>query len=64
MTASERVELMMQFEDGYIKNDDVDKLFQDLVDTGLVWQLQGFYGRYAEQLISEGRVKAKNESKN
>lgn len=28
--------------------------WQHLVDTGLVWQLQGFYGRTAAQLLDAG----------
>ncbi len=28
--------------------------FQRLIDSGLVWQLQGFYGRTAAQLIEAG----------
>ena len=34
--------------------DDIVSAFQYLIDTGLVWQLQGFYGRTAKRLIDEG----------
>ena len=28
--------------------------FQQLINTGVVWQLQGFYGRTAKHLIDSG----------
>ena len=33
--------------------------WQYLIDTGVVWQLQGWYGRTARDLIEQGICKAK-----
>ena len=48
---------MMDFEGGMMQSDDeVITLFQHLVDTGLTWQLQGSYGRMAQQMIEGGHI--------
>ena len=47
---------IIAFEDGELTEEEVIELFQGLVDTGLAWQLQGFYGRTAKQLIDAGLV--------
>ena len=40
------------------KNEDqFVEAWQHLVDTGLAWQLQGWFGRTAAQLIESGIVK-------
>jgi len=45
---------MLCFELGTLDHDQVIQLFQRLIDTGVVWQLQGFYGRTARDLINSG----------
>jgi hypothetical protein len=49
-------EKLMEFEDGMLTFEEVVDLFQRLVDTGLAWRLQGFYGRTAAELIRNGYV--------
>lgn len=44
------------YENGDMDDDDMLILFQDLVDTGLAWQLQGSYGRTAQALIDNGII--------
>jgi hypothetical protein len=48
---------IIAFEDGELDEEQVVELFQHLVDSGLAWQLQGFYGRTAADLIKRGRVR-------
>lgn len=47
---------ILAFESGTLDDDGVISLFQQLVDTGLAWQLQGSYGRTAAALIDAGLV--------
>jgi hypothetical protein len=42
--------------------DDQISAWQELVNTGLVWQLQGWYGRTAEQLIVEGIIQPRKQN--
>ena len=44
------------FEEGELEAPEVILLFQHLVDTGIVWSLQGSYGRTAASMIEAGLV--------
>lgn len=56
----EHVEQIMAYEDGELSEDEMIQLFQGLLDTGLVWQLQGHYGRTARLLIERGLIATSN----
>lgn len=50
------VSFIMDFENGELDHDQVIDGFQNLVDSGMVWSLQGSYGRTAQALIDRGDV--------
>lgn len=54
------VDYMIQWENGELDEADTIKLFQFLVDTGMVWTLQGMYGRKAIQLIRQNLIQARD----
>lgn len=50
--------------EGFIESEseeDVIKAWQHLVDTGLAWQLQGWFGRTANNLIEQGIINPKTK---
>jgi len=45
------VDQIIAFENGEMEKEEATKFFQELIDTGMVWELQGSYGRTAKALI-------------
>ena len=50
------VDKIMAYEQGDMDQDETVEFFQELVEDGLVWRLQGHYGRTAARLIEAGLV--------
>ena len=50
------VQQIAEYEEGNLCEEEVIELFQYLVDTRIVWTLQGSYGRMAEYLIEQELV--------
>lgn len=42
------------FEDGTMNTDEIREFFQFLIDNRIIGQLQGFYQRYAYELVAHG----------
>lgn len=47
---------IMAYEEGELDEEGTIELFQHLLDTGVVWQLQGHYGRAAQSMINHGII--------
>lgn len=45
---------IIDYEAGFLWEEETINLFQDLIDSGLAWKLQGNYGRVALSLIEAG----------
>ena len=51
------VDKIVKYESGEMSVEEVVDFFQELINSGLCWQLQGHYGRTARHLIEEGLCK-------
>ena len=45
---------LVEYEQGGLSIEEAVELFQQLIDSGLAWRLQGHYGRTAQMLIEDG----------
>jgi hypothetical protein len=54
MFKSQLTDMIIRFESGEMEDWEVTDFFQLLINTGLAWTLQGYYGRQAEAMIDMG----------
>lgn len=52
----EELDLIMDYEQGNLSEDNFLKLFSMLIKNGHAWSLQGQYGRTAHALIEDGII--------
>ena len=52
---------IIEYEEGGLDEEDTIALFQELIDNGMAWTLQGSYGRMAKHLIECGLCEKKGE---
>ena len=45
---------IIAYEADSMNDDEVIPFFQELIDTGMAWRLQGHYGRMAKRMIKAG----------
>jgi hypothetical protein len=53
------VNKIISYESGEMDEAETIEFFQELINTGLAWQLQGHYGRTAAALIEAGECSPK-----
>ena len=52
-------DMIIKYEMGQLDDIDVIALFQELIDNGMDWRLQGHYGRMVKALIEAGHCVSK-----
>lgn len=53
------VDKIIRYENGEMDEDEIITFFQELIDNGMAWTLQGHYGRMAQELIERGMCHTK-----
>jgi hypothetical protein len=56
MKLYDAIAIIEDINDGVYSEEKYLEAWQHLVDTGLAWQLQGWYGRRAHELIEGGLI--------
>jgi hypothetical protein len=51
-----QVNKIVAYEQGDMDEAETIEFFQELMDTGLIWSLQGHYGRTAQAMVDAGLI--------
>lgn len=54
-SSTDSVDSFLAFENGLLSEKETIEFFQDLIDSGQAWRLQGNYGRTAMAMIRSGQ---------
>ena len=58
------VDQIIRYENGSMEEKEMISFFQNLINNGMAWSLQGHYGRTAMALINEGYCTPTPEERN
>lgn len=53
-----QIDMIIRYEQGELSDPEIVDLFQDLIDTGIVWELQGHYVHTAIVLLGLGECRS------
>lgn len=56
-----KLDQILRYEQDELNNQEVIELFQNLVDSGLVWELQDHYKHTARYMINEGYIRKQED---
>ena len=59
MVKNDIVDKIIAFEEGLLSEQETIDFFQEMIDDGMVWRLQGSYGSMAQALIDAGLCQSK-----
>lgn len=61
MKQKELVNQIIKYEQEFMPDEEMLELFSALIKNGMVWKLQGSYGRTARDLIAAGKISETGE---
>ena len=53
------IDKIIKYEEGEMNDEETIDFFQELINTGMAWTLQGHYGRTAQEFIYNGDCQIK-----